>query len=260
MPNFFLAKHCLKYYLTARHKKGYGIHSPFLFDYITKGLGRNNKKLVNTEIEKLHKSLKQSKEVISVNDLGAGSKTMKTANRKIASIAKYSVIPLKYRLLITKTLQYFRAENVLELGTSLGITSAYIAKSITGKLISIEGDKNLSKIAVDNMKKLGITNMEIINDEFSNALHKLNHKFDAIIIDGNHKFEPTIKYFDILSKNNSTGETIYIFDDIYWSEGMAEAWNFIKKSPRITLALDFCRLGIAFENPGLSKQDFIVRY
>ncbi len=260
MPNFHLAAHCIKYLITARHKRGYGIHSPFLFEFITKGISAPNRNFILPDVEKLYGNLKRDCSEIIVTDFGAGSHKMKNDNRKICEIAKYSLMPLKYRLLLAKNFNYLKINTVLELGTSLGVTTAYLAKYAGNTVTSIEGDLNLYELATENLKKLNIKNVNLINDEFASALEKINQKFDAILIDGNHTYKATIQYFNKLIANNCHNKTILIFDDIYWSKGMTQAWKEIKKSSKTTLTLDFCKLGIAFLNPGLSKQNFVVRY
>ena len=260
MPNFHLAAHCIKYLITARHKRGYGIHSPFLFDLITKGLSQKNRNFILQDVEKLYENLKKNCAEINVTDLGAGSHKMKNNNRKICEIAKYSVMPKKYRLLITKVFKHLKIDTALELGTSLGVTTAYMAKSVKNTVTSIEGDPNLFKLATENLKQLNIKNVKLINAEFTSALEKINQKFDAILIDGNHTYEATMQYFEKLTSNNCHDKTILIFDDIYWSIGMTRSWKEIKKSSKTTLTLDFCKLGIVFLNTGLSKQNFVIRY
>jgi predicted O-methyltransferase YrrM len=260
MPNYYQARQCFKYLLETKFQKNQEQYSDFLSNFIANGLNTNDNLHLIPEVEKLLKKLKKHHLTIKINDLGAGSKKMKSQNRKISKIARYSIIPLKYRLLITKIFKYFEVDNALELGTSLGITTAYLANASKKGVTSIEGDSNLYKLAQQNLNFLNIKNVNLINSEFSSALENMKQKFDAILIDGNHTYKATMKYFHKLTRDNCTEKSILIFDDIYWSEGMAKAWQEIKEASKISLTLDFCKLGIAFLNPNLPKQNITIFY
>ncbi len=263
MFNFWLIKNYIKYKLFSRHKYGHGIHSPFVFDFIVNVL---NKKVTNNDfkdIEILRKELKSNKSLINVTDLGAGSKKSKSNYRKIKDIAKYSVESRKNAELIYKICNYYNCKNVLELGTSLGITSCYIAmsnkKSIN--LTTIEGCKNIASIAQDNFNKLSVDNIKLIVNNFDYELNNQvkNNNFDLIYFDGNHKYKATIFYFNTALKY-SKSNSIFIFDDIYWSPEMTKAWNEIKSNDKVKVSIDLFNLGIIFFKDGLSKQDFVIRY
>ena len=262
MINFHLFSHCLKYFLFSRHKYAYGIHSPFLYHLIRKCFLAKDRDYVLKDVEVLYKTMKKDKNEIKIYDLGAGSKKMKGEKRRITDIAKYSVMPLKYRVLLRKLVKYFKPKNVLELGTSLGITSLYLTYDIDTHLVTIEGCKSIAEIAQKNFdifrKKAKI---DLRNDSFDEFIDK-NEKlfFDMIILDGNHTYEATLRYFEKLLSKNGKQEQIFIIDDIYWSKNMTRAWEKIKQNPRITLTLDLCRLGIAFTSTKLSKQNFVIRY
>ena len=157
--NLFAAKSYFKYFFSARHRKGYGIHSPFLFNLITKGLRTDLPKSSSVEIEALRKSLITSKETITVNDPGAGSKILKTAKRKISDIARTSLTRPKYARLLVKLIRYFEVNKILELGTSLGITAIYMAFENKTKVTTIEGVESIGKIAYRNFERLQIKNI-----------------------------------------------------------------------------------------------------
>ncbi len=260
MFNIWLTKNFIKYKLFSRHKRGHGIHSPFVFNFIVNVLNKkaNNKHF--SEIENLRKKLKSDNSIINITDLGAGSHKNKSNNRTIKEIAKNSVESKKNAELIYKICNYYNCKNVLELGTSLGITSSYIALS-KANLTTIEGCKNIAKQAKKNFTKLNINNIKLIVNNFDNELplQLQKNKFDLIFFDGNHRYNATIKYFNTaieFAENN----TIFIFDDIYWSPEMTKAWNEIKKDKRVKVSIDLFHLGILFFCNELSKQNFVIRY
>ena len=78
-------------------------------------------------------------------------------------------------------------------------------------------------------------------------------------IDGNHQKKPTINYFEEILKY-ANNNTIFIFDDIHWSQGMESAWEYIKAHEKTTLTIDLFFLGIVFIKSELSKENFIIRF
>ncbi len=260
--NFFAAKSYIHYFLTARHKKGYGIHSPFLFDLITKGLQTDFPKSSFDEIEQLRKTLIASKKTITVNDLGAGSKTLKNTERSVSDIARTSLTRPKYVQLLVKLVRYFNVNTILELGTSLGITTLFIASRNSVQITTVEGIGTIADIAQGNFEKLKAKNINLLVSDFSEALNKLsgqNEKFDLVFIDGNHRYNATVDYFERL-KTLTHNNSILIFDDIHWSRGMQQAWQTIVADKSVTLSLDVFQFGIVFFKKELSKQHFILKY
>jgi predicted O-methyltransferase YrrM len=157
----------------------------------------------------------------------------------------------------------FQPEEVLELGTSLGISSAYLASANSKiKVITIEGCKEIAEKAKENFKKLGLQNIEQHLGNFDDVLPQLlseKKKIDFVFFDGNHRKEPTLNYFKQCLAHAHEG-SIFIFDDIYWSSEMKEAWNEIKMNERVTVTLDLFFMGIVFFRKEQVKQHFIIRY
>ena len=260
--NLFAAKAYLKYFFSARHRKGCSIHSPFLFDLITEGLHPNLPKSSFSKIEALRKTLISSKETITVNDPGAGSKKIKGQKRQISKIAKTSLTQEKYALLLVKLIRHFNISSVLELGTSLGITTLYLASANKTKVITIEGAENIGEIARKNFERLQAENIRLIISDFSETLSKLNEtkqNFDFVFIDGNHRYDATLDYFEKL-KTLTHNNSILVFDDIHWSNSMQQAWQTIIADKSVTLSLDIFQFGIVFFKKELSKQHFVLRY
>jgi predicted O-methyltransferase YrrM len=259
---FFIIKF-LNYIVFAKHKFGYGIHSPFLYNFIVNVLNKNINHLTTFKIEALRHELLKVNKTISVSDLGAGSKVMISEIRKIKDIVKYSAVKKKYGELLFRMVDFYQFKSILELGTSLGIGTLYLATAGDDvEVYTIEACKETAKAAQKNFEKTGIKNIfQIVGDideELSNVLDTMNG-LDLVYFDGNHQKEATLKYFYMCMtkiKNN----TIFYFDDIHWSEGMEEAWNVIKSNKKVILSIDLFFSGIVFFNKDLSKQDVVVKY
>lgn len=254
----------IHYYLTASNGRGHGTHSPFAYNFIRKVLLNKKSEPPFEKIERMRNDLLRDESVINVEDFGAGSIVTKSNNRSIASIAKNAGKPKKYAQLLYRITQYYQPANILELGTSLGISTSYIASANkNASVLSLEGSDAIANRARKNINGLGLQNVEIITGNFDdtllNALQKLN-TVDMVFFDGNHRKEPTIRYFQSCLPN-AKNDSFFIFDDIHWSNEMEEAWKEIKGHPDVTLSIDLFFIGIVFFRKELrEKQHFTIRY
>ena len=251
-------KQLLRYlYYIINAKNEHGIHSPFVFDLYTNIIKDKNPFYIFGPIESLRAKMYISNEEIAVEDMGTGS----SGNRKISTIAKNSVKDPKYAQLLFRLLNHFDCNNVLEIGTSLGITTCYLSSfSKNAKVITLEGCQNTSNIARSNFKKLNLNNIEVITGAFDNtlqpALEKMN-TVDFVFIDGNHKYEPTIEYFNQCLRHINDS-SILVFDDIHWSNEMEAAWKTIQSHEQTTCTIDLYELGIVFFKKEIKKSDFVL--
>lgn len=252
-----LARKFISYYLTAANGKGHGIHSPFVFQFVRDVLNDDSKHSIYERVEAVRKQMLRDDTIIEVEDRGAGSTVSKSNRRKISEIARAALKPPKYAQLLYRIARFYRPKQILELGTSLGITTAYLAQS--APVITIEGSKNIAAKAQQNFESLGLKNIHLINSDFDDALQQLPI-IDLAFIDGNHRKAPTLKYFAEILKH-STKETIFIFDDIHWSAEMEDAWNVIKEHPAVTCTVDLFFIGLVFlRDEFKTAQHFTIRF
>jgi len=262
--HFQLAKKYLHYYLTASNGKGHGTHSPFVFNFINKVLNDKREYDCYVEIETRRRQLRNNHALIEVEDFGAGSSVIKTNRRVIKDIAGSSLKPKKYAQLLYRMVQYYQPATIVELGTSLGITSAYLScGNKHAKLYTCEGAGSIAAIAQDMFDSLQIENIEIIRGDFAKTLPLLFptiQPVDFAFVDGNHRKAPTLQYFEQLMAH-STNTTIFVFDDIHWSMEMEAAWSIIQRHPAVTLTIDLFFIGLVFINPDFKvKQQFTIRF
>jgi len=243
-----------------RSKNQHGIHSPFVFNLITKCFYDKTKFKAYSKLKTYRLSLLKDKNLIEVSDLGAGSHTMKTGIRRISRIARYSGTKFKRAKLLFRLTKYLNCKTILELGTSLGIgTHALSLGNPKAKIITIEGCSNMSKFSEYNFKKNWLDNIDILTGNFDEIIQQLdNNAYNLIYFDGNHQKESTLKYFDILL-NTAHNDSVFIFDDIYWSKGMTEAWAIIKQHPKVTVTIDIFFWGLVFFRKEQAKQHFTIR-
>ena len=195
--------------------------------------------------------------------MGTGNTKNKSSRRKISSIAKNSLKPARQAQLLFRLINYFGYRNLLELGTSLGITSSYLAKTDSrAKLITLEGCANTAGLAQKTFEKLNINNAELMVGDFNQTLPQALEKFDKldfIFFDGNHTKAATLGYFEhCLTKVHN--ETLLVFDDIYLNCDMEAAWEEIKKHPQVRITLNLFHVGLVFFRKELSRQHFKLRF
>lgn len=260
----------LRYCLTASNGRGHGIHSPFIFEFITKVLNDKTQYADYDIIERLRSEMLNDQTVLAVEDFGAGSSVSKTNKRSIASIAKNAAKPKKYGQLLYRMVKTYQPVTILELGTSLGITTSYLSQAKTdAKVTTLEGSAAIAKVAKDNFKTLGLQNIELTEGNFDDTLSATLGQSRATVgessvnfafIDGNHRQAPTERYFGQILPYISN-DSIFVFDDIHWSREMEEAWESIKNNDRVRCTIDLFFIGIVFfRNEFKQKQHFIIRF
>jgi predicted O-methyltransferase YrrM len=216
------------------------------------------------EVEALRRELLQSKEVLQVTDLGAGSLTGAGTARKVGDIARHAAKPPKFGQLFYRLVQYLQPQYLLELGTSLGLSTSYMALSKPdAKLVTIEGCPNIADRAHRNFEVLDIQNVQQLTGNFDDVLPALlrqQPRLDWVYIDGNHRKDPTLAYFE-QCLTCAHEESLFIFDDIHWTPGMEAAWQTIQQHPRVTLTIDLFFIGLVFFRPEVKvKQHFVLKY
>lgn len=262
-----LTKKYLQFYITASNGKGHGIHSPFVFDFVEKVLNDKKKYPAYSDIEKLRIQLLRDHAIVELQDFGAGSAVDKSKTRKISDIVRSSVSSIKQSQLLFRIVNHYQPEVVIEFGTSLGISAAYMASANRdAKLITMEGSTVIADIAAKNFEKLGLDNIQLIKGNFDETLPALIRTFNwsaieniMVYIDGNHRKEPTLRYYHQIASLISESSFI-VLDDIHWSAGMEEAWEEIKKDERAMLTIDLFFVGLVFFKHDFKiKQNFKVR-
>jgi predicted O-methyltransferase YrrM len=261
--NWFLFKHSLAYACCSKHARGHGVHSPFVYNLIRDVFLDSTKYPEYEIIEARRALLLNNHQQVRVQDFGAGSHVLASQTRKISSIARTSLSPKKYAQLLFRLVRYVNANHILEMGSSLGISGAYmgIAHPHT-KLVSLEGSPEIAAIAQQTFTNCGVTQAEIRVGNFSDSLAPtLQHlqTIDFAFIDGNHQKQATIDYFEHIIPF-CTNNTLLVFDDIYWSADMFAAWKHICADSRVRISIDICKLGIISLRTGIEKQDFNIRF
>lgn len=249
----------------------HGIHSPFAFQLYNEVISANKEYYCFQEIESMRDVLLLDTTVLTINELGAGSQILHGKQRKLREIVKHSVSSPFIAELLFKLVDFFQPMTVIELGTSVGLSTLYLAEAMptSAKLYTFEGDEGLINIAKANIKtyfqaKKSFPTSKNIEFVLGNIDHTLAkqvgtlEKLDFVFFDANHRKEPTLNYFDIcLSKIDEN--SVFVFDDIYWSAEMKAAWEAIKIHPKVTLSIDLFDIGVVFFREKQPKQTFWLK-
>ncbi len=238
----------IKHFIKAK-RGGHGIHSPFVYDLSENVFYNKNSFYEFEHLQSIRNELEQNQSVIEINDLGAGSLILKDKKRSIQSIAKYGISSKKKAEFLFRLVNYLNCKNIIELGTSLGLTSLYLARAGKGvNLYTIEGDKNMHTLACELFKKNNVKNIKAICADFDTALPKLLNEIgdlSMLYIDGNHRKKTTIQYAH-WAMEKSDNQTVIVLDDIYWNKEMKEAWNEIYLNKKVKLSIDCYHFGLLF--------------
>ncbi len=255
----------LKYFFSS--VGAHGVHSPFVYQLLTTIIQDKRQYPTYAKVEKLRKNLVGNTTPLTLQDFGAGGTKNGEYQRSISKIAKTSAKPAKYAKLLYRLCQHHKPKYMLELGTSLGISTAYQAMGASQNnainFITLEGSKQVAQQAENNFKaleinekiKVGVGNFDVILNGYISKLPQL----DYVFFDGNHRYQPTIHYFKQclpLAHN----DTLFVFDDIHWSDEMEQAWEEIKNHPQVTITVDLFFIGLVYFKQGQVKQHFQLRF
>ena len=260
MLNFRFAKDYLLHRFKAKNR--HGLHSPFVYRLVDSVIYDFANKKVYTDVENLRQELFLDNRIITITDLGAGSHVNNNRQKKIGELAHNALKPPKLAQLLYRLVADLQPRNIIELGTCLGVTTVYLQEAAAkAKVYTLEGCPETSKIAKETLEKAGINQAQILTGNFDDTLPGVINKLDQldfVFVDGNHQKEATLKYFEwCLPKVHEN--SMLIFDDIYWSGGMKEAWAAIKAHPQVTVTVDLFWIGLVFFRKGQVKEDFLIR-
>jgi predicted O-methyltransferase YrrM len=246
----------LNYWLNAVDE--HSIQSPYFFELYTNVIKNSKPNVGFDKIEAIRAKLVQDQSQITVCDLGAPSQYFKSDKRTIATVAASSLAPAKMALLLFRLASHIKAKQIVELGTSLGVSTLYLSKCKNATIHTFEGNMSLINIALTNFESTETNNVVLVEGNIDETLPEFveaNRKLDFVLMDANHRYEPTIKYFNLLVER-MTSDAIVVVDDIYQSKEMAKAWKEIRGHKLVYGSMDLFRFGLLFFDSSLNKQHY----
>lgn len=254
--------------LTAWNTGGEGIHSPRLF-YLVRHLFYETAHLYAWDnIEQRRQAMLRAPKLLHIRDFGTGQ----DRDELVMSIAKTSVMDRRHAQLLSRLIHYMSGNeymspdkhplNIIELGTSLGLTTAYLASvDSRNNIVTFEGSNEIAQMAQLNWEKLGLTNIRLITGSLDDTLLTYTHaraKIHFALMDANHTGEATLRYFNLLQPLMDE-DGILVIDDIRYSKDMYEAWQTICQHPQVTTTMDLGGMGLIFFYPPLMKKNYKIR-
>ena len=255
--HLFRLRSFLSYWLNAVDE--HSLHSPFFFDLYTRQIKPAIRQEKYTHIESLREKLLNDHREISVLDFGSG-KSLKT-KRRISAIARRSLSTPRYSGIFARLANYLGSTCIIELGTSFGINTLYLAEKPDATVTTFEGAPAIADIAALTFEFASKANIDLIVGNIDRTLPLFLHRVrrvDLAFIDANHLYEPTLQYFEWLLKKVHEKSAV-IVDDIHHSPGMEKAWKVIKSHRLVYGSADLYRCGVVFFDPSLNKQHVILQ-
>jgi len=239
-------------------KTKYYLHSPFVYQFYLHVLEGDTDGNIR-EINKLRQQLRSTNTILKVTDFGTGN----NRNVSVTNLERQVAVRPKYGELLYRLVNYLNPIGITEIGTSIGLSTCYMAKGCNATIVTLEGAPEIVDQARQNLAALNIKNVEILVGEFATTLPQALNRIPMgcmVFFDGNHTKQATLQYFELcLDKANE--DSVFIFDDIHWSAEMQHAWQQIIQHQQITLSIDVYQFGICFfRKDKLAKEHFVLRY
>ena len=255
----------IKHFLTAWNTTGEGIHSPYLFRLVRLVMRDKNSYYCFPDIERRRETLLACKDEMDTVDYGsAGCKEGLTVRRRVCDIARNHLESPRMGQLLFRIVNFMGQEEkrpleIIELGTSLGVTTAYLASADSrNRVVTLEGSEAVLRIAQSVWQTLRLENIEWQAGNIDDTLYKYaREKLDLAYMDANHTYEATMRYADYLLPRMSEKGIIAI-DDIHYSEQMERAWKEIKQDKRVTTTMDLYHMGLVFVDPHYLKRNYVI--
>ncbi len=250
------------YFVKAKHRKGHGIHSPFIYHLVSKVIYDKTKYADYSFFRSIRKKMYGSDVKLRVEQVGANSRHFKLNLRTVADLAKVSSVQSKFGNLLYRLVMQYKPATIIELGTSIGLSTIYLAKgNKNSHVITVEANSSLCDFAKSSFQENKLYNISVKQGMFDDLLDELSNKITKpafIFIDGNHTYESTLYYFNYFADRMEEG--IIVLDDIHWSEGMHKAWNEIIQNDENQATVDLFSMGIVVCREQITPRNYTVRF
>jgi predicted O-methyltransferase YrrM len=254
--NFYQIGQYLRHFLVAK-RNGHGVHSPFVYALCENVFYSQERYYDFDNLHRARLSLLNNETELQAGNFGAGSKVFKSGNRKVKDIAARGISTPQQSELLYRLGNYLGITTSIELGTSIGLNSLYLAsQNPSGTVYTLEGSTALSEFASQLATKERVGNIEFLTGDFNKllpaAMELVNGK-TLVYIDGDHSYDATYRYFNMLLPL-AKDQNVFVFDDIYWSEEMTRAWREISAHPAVRLSIDTFYSGYLFFQKDLKEK------
>ncbi len=234
----------------------HSIHSPYFFEFYQKVIlsqsTENFQSIEQQRVKFLHDPTP-----ITIEDLGAPSAYFNSQQRTVKEVARTSLAPASMGRFLYRIAMHMQAKSIVELGTCLGITTRYLARP-QAHVTTFEGNADLIRLAKQHLTGNHPNQITVIEGNINATLPaylQTPTKIDLVVMDANHRLEPTLRYFEWLTKRIAS-KGIIVIDDIYHSSEMAQAWKTLRHHELVYGSVDLFRCGLLFFDPALNRQHY----
>lgn len=242
-----MSKHILKQYCTKKlrkikHRKGFGVHSPFAYNLITKVVEESCSYYAYQQVDEIWRTQICNK--LTQDDFHL---------RK--------PIPVKYGRLLFRLVNRFHPHVIVEYGTCWGISSLYLHLGNTqAHFFCIEPNSRIFEFSKKIMPS-DADNIQFLNGSFSERLSECL-KFgtpDFVFV---HHLDNVQEYESVYGQLSTCLDqnTVLVVGGIHSTGEILDAWHRFSSDERIRVTMDLFDVGIAFCDPKLNKQDYIVAF
>lgn len=245
-----------------RAKTIFDVHSPFVAKLTNAVLEDKRHFYAFSEMELLRERLSNDQTELQIKDHGAGSQVHDRNTRTVAELARHTAIPPAVGRMLFRLVDFCKPETILELGTSLGISTLYLrGAALRAQIVTIEGSPEIAMQAQTNFAKFYADNVDLRIGTFASALPAALQdlqRLDFLYLDGDHRREATLAYVESCL-DFAHEHSVFVIADIYWSAEMMAAWQALRTHPRVRLSVDLFHFGILFfRSENIEPEHFIL--
>lgn len=247
----------IKYFFKSKHWRGYGVHSPYMFYLVTMIIEDRNSFYRFSQIENMRKVLKNTTKTLMVGNEGEKKEV------KISSLLKQGSISPSYDQLLFRLSRYFHPKNILEIGTTIGLSTMYMAApDSTCNVYTVEKDAGISSLARLNFKRAEFSNIKVLNENVSSPvvtdLIKTN-QIDLYYF-GRKASDEDVRCVLECTTNRYSSSTVIMISDIYKTKEREILWNEMKQIKGVRVCLELFFYGILIFNEDLQPQSYNLFY
>jgi predicted O-methyltransferase YrrM len=235
-------------------KTKHSLHSPYVYAWYTSISSKHHARTKHRE-DRLFLSKNWGTKILEYNG---------TRPKKIDSILANEVLPPAWLSMLVQTGTFIGAKKILELGTSIGITTSSLATIPTAALVvTFEKDPNLVEISKDLfLSRASGSIVKVCSGDINSTLLPYlaamdGEPLDLVFVDANHQKAPTLEYVKVLEPYLNSVSWV-ILDDINHSQEMQDAWKQLRTLNTFDATIDLYRFGILIKNPNLQKTHYTL--
>jgi predicted O-methyltransferase YrrM len=233
-------------------RRGFGVHSPFVFHLITKVIGERRLYYRYYDIEMIRQQLLFKEDSIEL--------PLKGGRSTIAKVVEREGIRPKRGALLFRLTNYFQPEKILQIGSTMGLSTLYLSSYRPGlTCVSIETVPEYTSISRWVYQKAARTAIDLQAGDYQTllplALERMG-KVDFVYFNTPIETFPS-QLFDICLKY-AHNDTAFVIEDIRVNKSMRKFWKTVCEHPKVSVSIDLYSAGIVLFNKNLHKQMYKI--